>query len=296
MATLLRLYETGFRRVVPDVRFEENLQNTLTAVSGVYTGSSDVGLLGREIWPAEVAAFAAAAGHPPLVIEIATGSYDVPKATFALMVFVHHGNPIASLSLPQLARIFGDARSGAIRTWGDAGLRGTWASRPIHLYGFAPDNDKARIFRQLVFVPDEHWSPDLRAFSNTAGPDGEDAGAAIARAVADDPDGIGISNIAYAVHGVRVLAIASNASAPVMPSRATVTDRTYPLSRAVYVVLNSGPSHPLSPATREFLRFVLSRQGEQAVAAEGNYLPLPDALVIEQLGLLAGEPRGRGHP
>jgi phosphate transport system substrate-binding protein len=262
----------------------------------VYTGTADVGLLGREIWPAEAAAFTAAAGHPPLVIEIATGSYDVPKATFALMVFVHRGNPIAGLSLPQLARIFGDARSGAIRAWGDAGVRGAWASRPIHLYGFAPDNDKAMIFRQFVFAPGERWSSDLRAFSNTAGPDGEDAGAAIVHAVAGDPDGIGISNIAYAVRAVRVLAIASGASAPVMPSRATVADRSYPLSRAVYMVVNSGPSHALSPATREFLRFVLSRQGEQAVAAEGNYLPLPAALAIDQLGLLAGEPRGRGHP
>ena len=94
MGDLLRLYEAGFAKVQPQVRFDDSLKSTVTAVAGVYTGRAEIGLLGREIWPVEEMAFASVEGHAPTVVEVATGSYDVPKATFALMVFVPRGNPL----------------------------------------------------------------------------------------------------------------------------------------------------------------------------------------------------------
>jgi len=116
MGELLHLYEEGFRRFQPEVRFEESLKSTVTAVAGVYSGRAEIGLVGREVWPEEVQAFAKAKGHPPLAIEVATGSYDVPKATFALMIFVHASNPVASLSTEQLRRIFANARPASARS------------------------------------------------------------------------------------------------------------------------------------------------------------------------------------
>lgn len=281
MADLLKLYEQGFAAVQPSVHFDEHLENTLTAVAGVYSGRAEIGLLGREIWPTEAQAFESAEGHAPTVIDVATGSYDVPKATFALMIFVPRSNPIASLSIGQLERIFA-ASDKPIRTWGELGLKGEWAGRPIHLYGFSTENDKSQIFSQLIFAKGEQWNPALHQTSNAPG--GADAGDLIIQNVASDPSSIGISNVHYATAAVKALALSTQSHAlPITPTRKNVADRTYPLARAVYMVLNIDPAHPPSPAVLEFMRYVLSHQGQQAVVREGNYLPLPAGIALRQL-------------
>ena len=227
----------------------------------------------------------------PTVIDIATGSYDVPKATFALMIFVPKANPIASLSTTQLDRIFASTNH-PIRYWGELGLKGDWVTRPIHLYGFTADNDKSRIFSQLVFAKGESWNPGLNQFSNGAGPNGKDAGELIVQAVANDPGAIGISNIHYATPGVKALAISTpEHKAPIMPTRQSVANRSYPLTRAVYMVVNYSADHPSSTAVIEFLRYVLSRQGAQAVMQEGTYLPLPPEIALRQLRQLQTLPK-----
>ena len=295
MGDLLLLYERGFTAMQPAVRFQNDLKSTITAVAGVYTGRADIGLLGREIWPTEVQAFASVKGHPPIVIDIATGSFDVPKATFALMIFVPRANPLAGVSTLELRRLFAALPEGAaersIVHWGDLGLKGAWATRPVHLYGFDIDNDKAQIFRQLVFRKGERWSPALHEFSefsNQVGPPAVDAGRSIIEAVSTDPDGIGISNVFYATPAVKVLPLSTpEHPIAVAPTRASVANRSYSLTRAVYMVVNRDPGQPLSPAMREFLRFVLSRQGQQAVLQEGNYLPLSPQIASRELAQIA---------
>jgi phosphate transport system substrate-binding protein len=288
MSELLKVYEQGFVKVQPAVHFENELKSTLTAVSGVYTGRADIGLLGREIWPTEIQAFESIKGHPPTVIDVATGSFDVPKATFALMIFVPKSNPIASLSIEQLERIFTASNEASgnspIRTWGDIGLRGDRAKRPIHLYGFNVDNDKAQIFSQLIFSKGERWNPALKEFSNSPGPNSADAGESIVQAVANDPDAIGISNVHYATSSVKALALSTpEQKVPVAPTRETVASRAYPLTRALYMVVNNDAGHLPSEAAIEFLHFILSRQGQEAVMQEGNYLPLTAEIALRQL-------------
>jgi phosphate transport system substrate-binding protein len=280
MGDLLKLYEQAFAQLQPAVHFDDQLQSTLTAVSSVATGHADIGLLGREIWPTEVQSFTSATGQAPTVIDVATGSYDVPKATFALMIFVPVANPIAILSTTQLTRIFA-AAAHPIRTWGELGLTGDWATRPIHLYGFATDNDKSQIFSQLIFIPGERWNPALHQSANTAA---SDAGELILQSVASDPAAIGISNIHYATPAVKPLALSMPSHpVPIPPTRANVANRTYPLTRTVYMVLGGDAVHPPTPAVLEFLRHVLSRLGRQAVIREGNYLPLPGEVALHEL-------------
>jgi phosphate transport system substrate-binding protein len=293
MGELLKLYERGFMKVQPAVHFNNDVTSTLMAVSGVSNGRADIGLLGREIWPTEMQAFESIKGHAPTVIDIATGSFDVPKATFALMIFVPRSNPIASLSTGQLERIFtasngtadhGSSSNSPIRTWGDLGLKGDWANRPVHLYCFSVDNDKSQIFSQLIFSKGRHWNPGLNESSNAPGPNGADAGELIVQAVAKDPDAIGISNVHYATPEVKALPLSTpEQKVPVAPTRENVANRSYPLTRAVYMVVNNDALHPLNEAVIEFLRYALSRQGQQAVMQEGNYLPLPAEIALRQL-------------
>lgn len=274
MADLLHLYEAGFHKLQPGILFEDDLKTTLTAVPGVYTGRADIGLLGREIWPTEVAAFTAQTGHSPRIIAVATGAFDVPKSTFALMVFVPVTNPLVSLATTQLARIF--SGTNPAKTWGDLGLTGAWASRPIHLYGFLVDNDKSQIFADLIFTSSERWSNGLREFANSPG---KDAGQLIVEAIAADPDAIGISNAHYATPAVRALPLSTLTHPdPIPATKATVAAHLYPLTREVYMILDAMPT----AATIEFVRYVLSQQGQQAVRDEANYLPLTDEEAASQ--------------
>lgn len=284
MGDLLHLYEEGFRKFQPNVRFEQSLKSTVTAVVGVSSGHAEMGLVGREVWPSEVQAFTNAKGHPPLAVEVATGSYDVPKATFALMIFVPASNPINALSTEQLRRIFARrAGEAPVQTWGDLGLGGACASRPVHLYGFSTSNDKSLIFSRLIFKPGDAWNSRLHPFSNSTG---VDAGEAILRAVAADSDSIGISNVHYATPQVRAVPISTNNGPAIAPTRTSVQSREYPLTRSIYIVIDPDAMGKASVATREFLRFILSRDGQQEVVREGNYLPLTPKAVEEQRRLL----------
>jgi phosphate transport system substrate-binding protein len=68
----------------------------------------------------------------------------------------------------------------------------------------------------------------------------------------------------------------------VTPSKESFQDRTYPLVRSIYIFLNRPPGKPLDPKLKEFLRYVLSREGQETVERNGSYLPLSAAVVREQ--------------
>lgn len=284
MGDLLNLYEQGFHKLQPNVKFENQLHSTLTAVPAVYTDRAEIGLLGRELWPVEQQAFRSVKGHAPTVLEIATGAYDVPKATFALMMFVNASNPLTQISTSELERVFSNtSKASPIKTWGDLGLTGEWQHKPVHLYGFQTDNDKSIIFRSMVFTDGNGWNCRLHQFGNDETAK-LDAGEAILRAVAHDPAGIGISNIHYASPSVRALAVAPPHSRnAVAPTRQNVATRRYPFTRAVFIVLDHSSAQSANPAVVEFVTYILSKQGADDVEREGNYLPLPMNVAARQL-------------
>jgi phosphate transport system substrate-binding protein len=67
------------------------------------------------------------------------------------------------------------------------------------------------------------------------------------------------------------------------PSRENFQNRTYPLTRSIYIYLNRKPGQALDPKVKEFLRYVLSREGQEAVERAGKYLPLTADVAREQL-------------
>lgn len=281
IGALVSAWERGFQRFEPGLRFQNHLVGTAAAIGALYTGRGDLALMGREIWPPEVAAFKEVFGYPPTGVDVVTGSFDVRNRDYALVVFVHRGNPIRGLTLSQLRSIFAvPDRPGtrAARTWGDVGLTGPWRDRPIHRYGLPISRGFARFFEQRVFGGGELWQPSLREFADLEGSKGgaTDGGQRMLDAMAGDPDSIGYAGLLYRNAAVRPVGLAERAGAPyVAPTRATVMDHSYPLTRMVTMFLNRPPGKPVDPKLREFLRYVLSRQGQQAVLRYGRgYLPI----------------------
>ena len=290
MSELMRLWEQDFRRSHPEISFQDKLNGTVSGMAGLYSGVADLALMGREIWPAETMAFEQVTGHLPAGIKVAIGSFDVPTKADSLAIFVHKDNPVSKLTLAQLQTIFGcgDGTATVIR-WGDLGVTGALAEKPILTYSYKLDNAAAIFFKTLVLKKME-WRCGIHTFANSTDPNGKriDSGQLIIDAVSRDPAGIGISNSHYATGEVKPVALSFTAdSAGVLPSKESIANGSYPLARAVYIFFNRDPEKPPAPRMLEFLRFVLSAEGQQDVAHEGAYLPLLESDRLVQLNALS---------
>ena len=287
---LMQQWEDGFRRFHPDVHFETTLKGTETGVAGVYGNIADLGFVGREIYSSEANAFKGRLGYEPLIIEISSGSYATAHKTFSLEVFVHKDNPLRQLTMAQLDAIFGcELLGGAkhrIRRWGELGGTGAWADKPIHVYGYNFETGMAEYFRHVVLKGSFLWNDELKDFDNGHAPDGEiiNAGTYVLQALAKDPYGIAYANVLYGNADVKTVALALQSGGPyIEPSKENVWRRVYPITRYTTVVINRKPGAAIDPKVKEFLRYILSKDGMAAVVRDGAYLPLTQPLIEQQL-------------
>ena len=280
MRQLLLLWEQDFQLFHPGIKLEYDMYGTSSAIPALFTGVADIAILGEEIDPAAVRTFERVKHYPPLGIDIFTGSVDIRNIDYAQMFFVSKDNPLTHISLTELDGIFGDEhRRGStnIRTWGQLGLTGEWADKPIALYGWRIDDSFGIFLREYLLKGSHHWNCALHEFSHIYHPDGTvyDHGQQILDALAKDRYGIAVSNIRYAGPDVKPLAIGVLPSGPFYPvTKQTLIDRTYPLARVIPAVVDRQPGMPVDPKVKEFLRYLLSREGQQVVVRDGRYLPL----------------------
>ncbi len=289
MAKLVASWSERFRREQPGVEFIYRMYGTASAIGALYTGAGNIALLGEEISPDAAAAFERAKGYAPTGIELATGSLDVNFFDYAHMVFVHRDNPLERLTLAELDAIFGEEhRRGPrnVRRWGEAGLKGAWAGRRIQPYGWKVDEDFALFFRAAVLENSHRWNVETKEFVHGTRADGSqyDHGQRILDALAQDRYGIAISNVRYAVPAVKALALARRAGGPYFePTIANLISQDYPLVRIIPAFVDKPPGGAVEPPVQEFLRFVLSREGQQALLAHSGYLPLGENAIRAQL-------------
>jgi phosphate transport system substrate-binding protein len=300
MGRLLHRWDQDFHRYEPRVTIVNDMYGTASAVGALYTGAGDLAILGEEVSPAAERAFQRERHYHPTLFEIATGNVDANYYDYAHMVFVNRANPLDRLTLAQLARILGDPPSGGgsgpIRTWGQLGLKGAWAARKIQPYSWKFEQDFG-LFLHARVLGGGRWNPQIRQFVTYDRADGAivDRGAQILAALADDPNGIAVSNSRFANPSVKLVALAESSSGPyLLPSVQTLISQRYPLTRIIPAVVDIPPRQPVNPAVREFLRFILSRQGQRALVEESSYLPLGPKYVRAQLRKLDRLGRCRG--
>ncbi len=290
MGAVLKRWEEGFRQYQPEISFSDNLKSSAMGIFGLNEWTAELALMGRQIYTYEFYGVYRRSLMLPVELEVATGSLETPHKSFALAVFVHRDNPLARLTLKQLDGVFGEARTGGwqglawskdaartakgnIRSWGELGLTGEWAGAPIHVYGppgIYPGG--VTFFQNRVLGGGDTWAGGLQEF--------EDRRKMMA-ALDQDRYGIAYTGLCYQTARTKPLALAEREGGPYVEiTRANVESRAYPLSRAVYIYFapDTPGGEPANPKVdlkvREFLRYVLSRQGQEAVAGEGDFLPL----------------------
>lgn len=309
LAGLVETWEKGFRRYQPDITFQNSLLSGDAAIGALEAGASDLAPNGREPVLTEFLSFSEVFNNDgPFQVTVATGSYEALGRTWAQVIFVNRENPLAHLTMKQLDQIFGAERTGGysgykwvstaarpasenIRTWGQLGLTGDWADKPIQTYGYAPTG-MSNFFELVVFHGGTKWNPNLRQYVETSAKQATDHAGTIDQMMDDlsrDKYGIAWAGLAHAKGkpGIKALALSLSPSGPFLHCNVqTVRDRTYPLTRSIFFQLNRPPNTPIEPRLKEFLLYILSREGQSAVAAQGEYLPLsPEELTRQRTAL-----------
>lgn len=271
----VELWAEGFRAIYPNVAIEIDGKGSNTAPPALLSGAAHLGPMSRQMTNDEIAGFEQKFGYKPTGVLVAVD---------ALAIYVHKDNPIRCVTMEQLERIFaGDPRNGdgkSIRTWGDVGLAGEWASRPIALYGRNHLSGTYKFFKQNVLN-----GGDFKDVVQQ-----QPGSEAVVRSVSENIGSVGYSGIGYKTDGVRAVPVAQSLGKSCHEASFDNTyTRKYPLARGLYIYLLKDPKAPMEALSAEFVKYVLSKDG-QTQAKKGGYYPITRNIrehELTRLGLLA---------
>lgn len=261
---LMTLWAEAFQGFYPNVNIQIQGAGSSTAPPALAEGTANFGPMSREMKDGEQQPFEQRYGYK------ATG---VGVAIDALAVFVNKDNPIKGMSLEQVDGILSVTRAcggSDITRWGQVGLTGDWANRPIQLYGRNSVSGTYGYFKEVALC-----KGDFKANVNE-----QPGSASVVQSVSTGLNAIGYSGIGYRTSGVRALPLSKTGTNYVEPTPETATDGSYPLARVLFVYVNKAPNKDLNPLEREFFRMVLSKQGQEIVNRDG-YVPMPEALAAK---------------
>ncbi|MEM7101384.1 MAG: phosphate ABC transporter substrate-binding protein PstS family protein [Pseudomonadota bacterium] len=267
LANLMTLWTESFKRHYPSVNIQVQAAGSSTAPPALTEGTANFGPMSRAMKDKEIEAFETRFGYKPTPIRVAID---------ALAVYVHKDNPLEELKIEQVDATFSvTRRCGApesLDTWGALGLTGSWAERPIQLYGRNSVSGTYGYFKKVGLC-----SGDFKNSVNE-----QPGSASVVQAVASSLNGIGYSGIGYVTSGVKALALSADGAPAVPATKDNAATGDYPLSRYLYVYINKKPNEPLQPIEREFLRMVLSKEGQEIVAKDG-YVPISAQTAAREL-------------
>ena len=265
MNNMMALWAETFRRMYPNVKIQIEGKGSGTAPPALIAGTSQFGPMSRAMRTTETDQFEAKYGYKPTQIRT---SYD------ALAVYVNKDNPLEKLTLAQVDAVFSKTRrrggKGAA-TWGSLGLTGDWASRPISIYGRNSASGTYGFFKEHV-LQNGDYKDEVKE---------QPGSASVVQGVTEDRFGIGYSGIGYKTSGVKALQLADKDQF-FDGAYGNVTSGKYPLSRFLYIYVNKAPGKPLDPLVKEYLKLILSKDGQEVVVKDG-YLPLPATIIAEEL-------------
>lgn len=264
----------GFTHIYPKVHISVDIGGSGQGGPRLTNGTADFAFIARELMGREVTPFIDKFGYEPLAVSVAGGSFADKAFTDCVVFIVNKDNPLNEISFAQLDAIYSLTHNRGIRepitTWGQLGLTGEWADKPIHLWGVQIPNGYDT-FVNMHVLANGQWRGNIRT-ERTVIP--------LSDRVAADKYAISYTGLAWDTNpGTKVLRLKVRGSdSAIAPTFDSVAAQQYPLSRTIYIFVNRAPGTALNPVLREFIRYVLSRQGQQAVVDDAIFTPLPAAM------------------
>ncbi|MGQ7960028.1 PstS family phosphate ABC transporter substrate-binding protein [Pseudomonas sp. SP16.1] len=272
LANLMTLWAEEFKKQYPNVNIQIQAAGSSTAPPAMTEGTANMGPMSRPMKDSEIQAFEEKYGYKPTA---------VPVAIDALAVFVHKDNPIKSLSIEQVDAIFSSTRlcgnDKDIKTWGDLGLTGEWAGKPLQLFGRNSVSGTYGYFKEEALC-----KGDFKANVNE-----QPGSASVVQSISSTLNAIGYSGIGYKTSSVRAVPLSKKGGEAFEANEENALAGKFPLARFFYVYVNKAPNQALSPLDAEFIKLMLSKQGQEVVMKDG-YIPLPSkvaAKALKELGL-----------
>ncbi len=265
---LMTLWAEGFRRQYPNVRIQIEGKGSSTAPPGLIAGTAQVGPMSRAMKSEETDQFEKKFGYEPTPIKVAVD---------ALAVYVNKDNPLEQLTLPQVDAIFSKTRKCGEKkdhaSWGQLGLNPAWASKPISLYGRNSASGTYGYFKEHALCKGDYRDTVKE----------QPGSASVVQGVTEDMAGIGYSGIGYKTSGVKAVKLAAKSGGTFYGTEDVnnIYAGNYPLARFLYVYVNKAPNKPLDPLVGEFIKYVLSQEGQQVVVKDG-YLPIQSTIVQQE--------------
>jgi len=265
---LMTYWAESFQKFYPNAKIQIEGKGSSTAPPALIAGTAQLGPMSRSMKGTEIDQFEKKYGYKPTQIRT---SVD------ALAVFVNKDNPVKCLSLTQVDAIFSKSRRQGyredVKTWGQIGLNGEWASRPISLYGRNSASGTYGFFKEHT-LKNGDYKDEVKEQTGSA---------SVVQGVTVDRYAIGYSGIGYATPGVRPVPLSEKDGSTCVEATAdNAYSGAYPLARFLYVYVNKAPGKTLDPLTREFVKLVLSKNGQQDVVKDG-YFPIPASVAREEL-------------
>lgn len=271
LANLMTLWAEAYKKNYPNVNIQIQAAGSSTAPPALTEATSNLGPMSRKMKSKEVAAFEDRYGYKPTAI---------PVAIDALAVYVNKDNPLKGMTIPQVDAVFSSTRKcgndSDISNWGDLGLTGAWKQRKIQIYGRNSVSGTYGYFKKKALCKGD--------YKNSVNE--QPGSASVVQSVSQSLNGIGYSGIGYKTSGVRALPLAKKSGKDfVAATPENAVTGHYPLSRFLYIYVNKQPGKALAPLEKEFLKMVLSKQGQEVVIKDG-YIPLPAKVAARYRKLL----------
>ncbi|HXY40908.1 MAG TPA: PstS family phosphate ABC transporter substrate-binding protein [Vicinamibacteria bacterium] len=268
MNNMMALWAETFRKAYPNVKIQIEGKGSGTAPPALIAGTSQFGPMSRPMRASEIDQFEAKYGYKPTQVRT---SYD------ALAIWVNKDNPLQKMTLAQADSVFSKTRrrgGKSVATWNDLGVgSGEWAGKPISIYGRNSASGTYGFFKEHV-LENGDYKDQVKE---------QPGSASVVQGVTEDRLGIGYSGVGYRTSGVKPVLLAEKDGAQFYDgSYENVTSGKYPLWRFLYIYVNKAPGKPLDPLVKEFVKLVLSRDGQEVVVKDG-YLPLSAAIAQEEL-------------
>ncbi len=268
---LMTLWAETFNKFYPNVKIQIEGKGSSTAPPALISGTAQLGPMSRPMKGTEIDAFEKKFGYKPTPIRAAVD---------ALAVFVNKDNPITCLTIEQVDAIFSKSRRSGykedVKTWGQLGLTGDWANRPISLFGRNSASGTYGFFKEHA-LKNGDYKDEVKE---------QPGSASVVQGVTVDRYAVGYSGIGYTTAGVRAVPLAEKEGGKCMEATAdNAYAGRYPLSRFLLVYINKQPGKALDPLTREFAKLVLSKNGQEVVLKDG-FFPIPNSIAKEELSKL----------
>ncbi len=254
MVNLAQSWAEAFNRDHPEISITVKGGGSGVGIANLVGGKIEIAAASRPMEPKEIETAKTKTGKTPQEFVVGRD---------ALAIYVHRDNPLAKISLEELAEIYGT--DGKITNWKELGVDNAQCDGG-EIIRISRQNSSGTYayFKEAVLGKGRDYKPGFTAQSGSSD---------VVALVSNTPCAIGYSGMGYRTDQVKVLPVSkTKADTPIEPTVAAAQDGTYPIARPLYLYTAGEPTGPV----QTFIEWIRGAEGQKIVEQEG-YVPVTQA-------------------